>query len=87
MSKPLIIEEESGTSTRARHPHNGYYAGDFTSAPCNALFHPIGATGRPPVEAPPSRPDWLSHLHRSSGLSDERCKWLDTAAAAGGKGY
>ncbi len=29
-----IIEEESGTYTpRSVHPHNGYYAGDFTSVP------------------------------------------------------
>ncbi len=28
-----IIEEESGTySPRSTHPHNGYYAGDFSSA-------------------------------------------------------
>jgi hypothetical protein len=27
-----IIEEESGTYTaRSAHPHNGYYAGDFSS--------------------------------------------------------
>ena len=27
-----IIEEESGTYTpRSVHPHNGYYAGDFTA--------------------------------------------------------
>ena len=29
-----IIEEESGTySPRRVHPHNGYYAGDFSSVP------------------------------------------------------
>jgi hypothetical protein len=29
-----IIEEESGTYTpRSVHPHNGYYAGDFTAVP------------------------------------------------------
>ncbi len=28
-----IIEQESGTYTpRTAHPHNGYYAGDFSSA-------------------------------------------------------
>jgi hypothetical protein len=27
-----VIEEESGTYTRrGTHPHNGYYAGDFSS--------------------------------------------------------
>jgi len=25
-----IIEEESGTTTGWVHPHNGYYAGDFS---------------------------------------------------------
>jgi hypothetical protein len=25
-----IIEEEQGTYTRTTHPHNGYYAGDFS---------------------------------------------------------
>ena len=29
-----IIEEENGTYTpRSAHPHNGYYAGDFSSVP------------------------------------------------------
>ena len=29
-----LIEEESGTSVpRSRHPHNGYYAGDFSAVP------------------------------------------------------
>ena len=29
-----IIEEESGTYTPPRvHPHNGYYAGDFSKVP------------------------------------------------------
>jgi len=29
-----IIEEESGTYTTPKvHPHNGYYAGDFSSVP------------------------------------------------------
>ena len=26
----LLLEEESGSSTGRRHPHNGYYAGDFS---------------------------------------------------------
>ena len=31
MAASLSIEEESGTYTaRFRHPHNGYYAGDFS---------------------------------------------------------
>ncbi len=29
-----IVEEESGTfAPQARHPHNGYYAGDFSAVP------------------------------------------------------
>jgi hypothetical protein len=33
-----IIEEDRGTYTRTRHPHNGYYAGDF-----------FGPAGRPAI--------------------------------------
>jgi hypothetical protein len=34
MAASLSIEEESGTyTTRIRHPHNGYYAGDFSQMP------------------------------------------------------
>lgn len=28
-----VIEEERGTYTGTRHPHNGYYAGDFSGRP------------------------------------------------------
>jgi hypothetical protein len=30
MAASLSIEEEFGTYTTRRHPHNGYYAGDFS---------------------------------------------------------
>jgi hypothetical protein len=30
MAASRIIEQESGTYTGRRHPHNGYYAGDFS---------------------------------------------------------
>jgi hypothetical protein len=30
MAASLVIEEESGTSQGWTHPHNGYYAGDFS---------------------------------------------------------
>ena len=30
MTGQLWIEEESGTCTGHLHPHNGYYAGDFS---------------------------------------------------------
>ena len=36
MASERIIEEESGTySGTFRHPHNGYYAGDFSQVPLN----------------------------------------------------
>jgi hypothetical protein len=35
MAASIFSEQESGTLTRRRHPHNGYYAGDF-SAPRSA---------------------------------------------------
>lgn len=31
MARDLVIEEESGTSSGWMHPHNGYYAGDFSA--------------------------------------------------------
>ncbi len=41
MSAFQIFEEEQGTCTGRRHPHNGYFAGDFdvagtrtTTPPC-----------------------------------------------------
>ena len=33
MAASIIIEQESGKYTGRVHPHNGYYAGDFTSRP------------------------------------------------------
>ena len=30
MAASIFIEQESGTSTRPIHRHNGYYAGDFS---------------------------------------------------------
>jgi hypothetical protein len=33
MAAALLIEEESGTWTGSLHPHNGYYAGDFSDVP------------------------------------------------------
>jgi len=43
MTMHLLFEEESGSSTGRRHPHNGYYAGDFsgrTDAP-DPLTRPV----------------------------------------------
>ena len=31
MAQSLIIEDESGTYRGSVHPHNGYYAGDFSA--------------------------------------------------------
>ena len=31
MAASLVIEEESGMTTGWIHPHNGYYAGDFST--------------------------------------------------------
>ncbi len=33
MATSLVIEEERGTCTGFIHPHNGYFAGLFTSLP------------------------------------------------------
>ncbi len=33
MAASTIIEEEQGTYVRSPHPHNGYYAGDFSAQP------------------------------------------------------
>jgi hypothetical protein len=30
MATSLVVEEERGTCTGYVHPHNGYYAGDFS---------------------------------------------------------
>jgi hypothetical protein len=45
MAASIPIEQESGVAVGRVHSHNGYYAGDFTSAP--------------PAPGPRSRPDGL----------------------------
>jgi hypothetical protein len=40
-----IIEEDRGTYTRTRHPHNGYYAGDFSGT----IGRPASAVTSAPV--------------------------------------
>ena len=47
MAASIIIEQESGTSTRRLHPHNGYSAGDF-SAPWTARRAAAGFLTVPP---------------------------------------
>jgi hypothetical protein len=32
MARALVIEEERGTCSGRRHPHNGYYAGDLSTS-------------------------------------------------------
>ena len=55
----LFIEEESGTCTiRSRHPHNGYYAGDFSQTPWS------GSELRPSPAGAPSAPVPV-RFHRS----------------------
>ena len=43
MASSRIIEEESGTYYAGpRHPHNGYYAGDFSGQPLRLLTYQNG---------------------------------------------
>jgi hypothetical protein len=43
MASSRIIEEESGTYyARPSHPHNGYYAGDFSGQPLRLLTYRNG---------------------------------------------
>lgn len=38
MSASITVEEERGTYRRSPHPHNGYYAGDFSRLDLTAPF-------------------------------------------------
>ena len=50
MAASIVVEQEAGTSAGRVHPHNGYYAGEFSSpgtvlpaawhAPIPAAFDP-----------------------------------------------
>ncbi|MGZ5416229.1 MAG: hypothetical protein ACXWDI_03540 [Nocardioides sp.] len=40
MAASITIEEERGTFVRSPHPHNGYYAGDFSRLELGSSFHP-----------------------------------------------
>jgi hypothetical protein len=40
MARALVIEEESGTYRGRMHPHNGYYAGDFSTT-----YHSVVSPG------------------------------------------
>jgi hypothetical protein len=45
MGTSLMVEEECGTVTRTRHPHPGYYAGDFSGVPFHSPSWSQTATG------------------------------------------
>lgn len=49
MAASIFIEQESGTSRGWIHPHNGYYAGDFTASPNTRRPH---TTFKPTAELP-----------------------------------
>jgi hypothetical protein len=46
MARALVIEEESGTYTGRMHPHNGYYAGDFSVSRSAAVETALSASSR-----------------------------------------
>ena len=57
MSRSLVIEEERGTCSGFVHPHNGYYAGDFSTRPAQAASsstrsHSGPATGATSIASP-----------------------------------
>ena len=52
MAASLFVEAESGTHVaRLRHPHNGYYAGDFSQSPVRS-----GLSAAIPAQADDRRP-------------------------------
>lgn len=58
MTSRLIIEERGTFSGRRRHPHNGYYAGDFSAGPrpCESgiRYRPARQRSPLPLESKPS---------------------------------
>lgn len=38
MAASITVEEERGTYRRSMHPHNGYYAGDFSGLDLTVSF-------------------------------------------------
>jgi len=64
MAASTLIEEESGTYTALfRHPHNGYYAGDFFKTPRSGSElrgpHAERRGVRRAAAEHSSRPSWL----------------------------
>jgi hypothetical protein len=49
MATSRIIEEEAGTSSGRMHPHNGYWAGDFSSHPTAQATQLLSHDPRPPA--------------------------------------
>jgi hypothetical protein len=57
MATALVIEEERGTWNGRLHPHNGYFAGDF-SRPSGPALRRVPSPARlqaPPVPLPAFR--------------------------------
>ncbi len=52
MAATRIIEQESGTYTGRVHPHNGYYAGDFSGPRHNPQNRDTRILARSTLEAP-----------------------------------
>jgi hypothetical protein len=64
MATPLVIEEERGTCTGNYHPHNGYYAGDFSAT--RAASPGAGYARTADVVALPFAPGHSLRPHRSA---------------------
>lgn len=47
MAAEIYVEEEHGFSTGWLHPHNGYYAGDFSQRPPRQRTQALPALTRP----------------------------------------
>ena len=60
MARSLFIEEESGVSTGRVHPHNGYYAGDFSSVRTGSGPFDASARSRSAVSGLSSAPAIVS---------------------------
>ncbi|HEU5046166.1 MAG TPA: hypothetical protein VFT75_18745 [Nocardioidaceae bacterium] len=46
MAAEIFIETEHGICTGWRHPHNGYYAGDFSERPTRQRTQPLATLNR-----------------------------------------
>ncbi len=48
MAATIFVEVESGTCSGRVHPHNGYYAGDFSTQRYDAPERRLSAAAAPP---------------------------------------